>query len=461
MIIEVNLDGLVGPTHHYGGLGVGNLASHQHAFCSSHPRAAALEGLRKAQLVASLGIPQYVLLPPARPVWQWLVELGFEVEDASLTQEPRLQESRLRQVLRSDPRAFSAACSSSFMWAANAATITASVDSRDHRLHITPANLISSWHRSSEVPQRTEQLLQMCARLTACTVHTPLPAIVPLRDEGAANHMRLCSAAGQPGFHVFVYGAEDDWESASTKFFPRHTRAACEAIARRHRLDPQHTFYLRQHPQAIAAGAFHNDVVATSHQHVLLHHELAFVDAQAELTRLERSFQQAAGLALQRIEIADAELSLSQAVSSYLFNSQLVSPAVVPHAASGPRMVLICPHQCQTMPAASQMVQRLIAAPDNPLEAVHFVSLEQSMAGGGGPACLRLRVPLTDQELPMFAPGLRLDGRLADLLGHFIEQWYPEQLKLEELCDWEYAAQLSELPQRLAEEVSALAARPV
>jgi succinylarginine dihydrolase len=444
MWTEINVDAVVGPTHHYGGLGVGNLASHQHAGLSSHPRAAALEGLRKAALVASWGVPQYLLLPPVRPRLDWLKQLGWDVGSAS----------DLQPAWHTAPEAFSAAFSSAFMWAANAATVSAACDSGDRRLHITPANLISSWHRSAEADERRGDLARLFENLPHCTVHPPLPAIVPLRDEGAANHMRLSDASLKMGLNVFVYGdAGDNSLTPNLHFLPRQTRASCEAIARRHRLDPERTFYLQQHPAAISAGAFHNDVVATSHEHLLIHHQLAFVEAEAELTRLERTFQQCTGQRLQRIEIPAAELPLEEAIRSYFFNSQILTPRLKSGITSTPRMVLICPRQCQESAATQRWVESLVNAADNPIEEVHYVTLEQSMAGGGGPACLRLRVPLPEADLECLPSALRLDSRLHDQLEQLIEQWYPETLRLGDLCEQPLFAHLSQIPLRLRETI--------
>lgn len=443
MVYEANLDALVGPTHHFGGLGVGNLASQAHARQTSFPRAAALEGLRKAAVVARLGVPQFVLLPPPRPQLALLQQLGFGVES----------ESQLREAWLAAPRAFSAACSSAFMWAANAATVSPACDTLDGRLHITPANLISSWHRGIEAQERMADLQELTRQLAASSVHPPLPAIVPLRDEGAANHMRLCDPSGRSGVHVFVYGADDAYTTAAPRFLPRQTRAACEAISRRHQLPPDRAFFLQQHPQAISAGVFHNDVIATSHHHLWLHHELAYLDAEADLQRLEDTFQRVAGRSLQRIIIDSSALPLEDAVQSYFFNSQIVSPAADASSRSAPRMVIVCPQQCHDIPSARRVVEWLVAAADNPIDDVHYVPLQQSMANGGGPACLRLRLPVEAGELPRLAQHLRLDARLEERLSQVIERCYPQQLDLGQLCDPEAIANLQHISHRLRQAV--------
>ncbi len=442
MFTEINIDALVGPTHHFGGLGVGNVASQQHAYRTSRPREAALEGLRKAALVASLGVPQYLFLPPTRPRLTWLQELGLGVDSSE----------QLSAALHTAPQAFSAAFSSAFMWAANMATVSAACDCRDGRLHITPANLISSWHRAGEAPERDVELNRLLGSLDNCTIHPPLSPIVPLRDEGAANHMRLCDATGKIGFNIFVYGDDSKLDSRDWKFLPRQTLAACQAIARRHQLDPQRTFFLQQHPAAISAGVFHNDVIASSHRNLLIHHELAFHDAAQQLQHLDESFRQATGAPLQRIEISGSDLPLDEAVRSYFFNSQIVTPCASTASSQTPRMVLISPQQCRALASTHRLIERLIASSENPIEEVHYVSLQQSMAGGGGPACLRLRVPLAHEAIEQLPRQLRLDLQLEERLAAAIERWYPESLELADLCNLAYAQELSQVSLNLLKE---------
>jgi succinylarginine dihydrolase len=438
MLTEINIDGLVGPSHHFGGLGVGNVASHAHQNKVSHPRQAAVEGLHKAQLVASLGIPQFVLVPPIRPRLDLLSELGFQGTIPQLLDAART----------TAPRALSAAYSSAFMWMANAATVTAASDSADGHLHCTPANLISSWHRGSEATERAMQLNSLLGALVKKQIHRPLPSILPLRDEGAANHMRLCDHSGHIGFNVFVYGADEDGaESQTTKrFLPRHTLAASQSIARLHQLASERTFFLQQHPMAIDAGVFHNDVIATSCDHLLLHHERAFLNGDSELSRLESQFEQACGRPLLRIIVSDTELPLTDAVRSYLFNSQLLRrSAGTARSSNSPSYILICPHHCEEIPTAANVITRWIADPNVPIDAVRFVRLAESMANGGGPACLRLRIMLESDAVQRLSSKNRLTTELFDKLNAAIEKWYPESLAFEDLGNSDFVAELQQV----------------
>jgi succinylarginine dihydrolase len=459
----MNIDAVVGPTHHFGGLGVGNLASQQHRSQASNPRWAALAGLEKAELVAQLGVPQFFWLPPVRPRWDLLAQVGFDGPP----------QDSIVQALEEAPEILSAAFSSSFMWAANAATVTPKIDAADNRDHITPANLISSWHRSSEAQERSDDLGRMATDLVDCKVHPPLPAVFPLRDEGAANHMRLCDQRFEHGVNIFVYGSEGtsrrssdphiatmDAERAggsvtSSRFLPRHTRAASRAIARMHRLNPDATFFLQQHPKAIDAGAFHNDVIATSHQSLLIHHQWAFQDAGDELLRIEDVFLRRTGVPLKRIEVMENELSLNEAVESYFFNSQLLSVADGSASADG-CMVLICPRQCQQIVRARKLIERLIAEPAIPIDAVHYVDVGESMANGGGPACLRLRWCLETGAAERLDRRFRVNSQNLDRLRSVIETEYPERCELTDFANPAFLEQAQLAQARLRHAVFSL-----
>lgn len=438
MLTEINIDGMIGPTHHYGGLGVGNIASHTHRNQISNPRQAALEGLEKAKRVSELGIPQYLWLPPVRPRLELLDAMGFQGSS----------HEQIVAAMATAPRVLSAAFSSAFMWAANSATVTPAVDAKDGCYHFTPANLISSLHRASEADERQLDLANIFSEVGRHRIHPPLPQITALRDEGAANHMRLCNTSGEIGFNIFVYG-EDDSASTSAltnpKFMARQTRLACETIARRHQLNPATTFFLQQHPDAISAGVFHNDVIATSHEGVLIHHELAFLDAEAELARLEHAFLDRVGTAMVRIVVSRENLSMADAVQSYLFNSQLLTPAPDGSQGSSPRMVFLCPKQCESNTAANRVLRSIVADSKNPIDEVQFVSVGQSMSGGGGPACLRLRVPADARTLEQLPSMGKLNQRMYDKLKQAVEQVYPEKVSLEDFCDERFVEHLDQV----------------
>ncbi len=414
---EINFDGLVGPTHNYAGLSYGNLASTKHKLSISHPRRAALEGLAKMKFLMDLGIRQGILPPQERPDLPMLRQLGFTGTD-----------SKIIEMSNKEAPALLAACSSaSSMWAANAATVSPSADASNTRVHFTPANLISNFHRSIEAPQTAAMLKRIFGDEKFFVHHPPLPGAVALSDEGAANHTRLGIAHGEPGLELFVYGrvASDATRTGPKKFPGRQTFEASAAIARSHQLNSNRTILIPQNPKAIDAGVFHNDVVAVGNLNVLFHHELAFAPDIAKT--IATRFQVLFGTRLRRIEVKEKTISLREAVQTYLFNSQLVS---LPNG----RMALIAPWECQERPRVKKYLDRLISKGD-PIAAVHYVDVRQSMHNGGGPACLRLRVVLTDGQLMRTHPGVLLSQSLYERLIQWVRRYYRETLAPRDLAD--------------------------
>jgi succinylarginine dihydrolase len=385
---EINFDGLIGPSHNYAALSLGNLASARHAGATSRPRAAALQGLAKMRFVMGLGLTQGFLLPLDRPDTDFLRAMGFAGSD----------EQVIARAAAADPRLFAIACSASSMWTANAATVSPAADTSDGRCHISAANLSRMAHRSIEHPQTHAQLALAFAD-PAFAVHAALPAA--FGDEGAANHMRLCSDHGAPGVEIFIYGEEGG------RFPARQNRRASEAIARRHGVS--NAIFAAQSQTAIDAGAFHNDVVAVANGPVLFAHEQAFADPAALKAELAAVMPDAI-----YIEVPASAVSLADAISSYLFNSQLLT---LPDGS----MALVLPKEAEETPSVRAYLAALTAG-NGPIRAAHFVDVRESMQNGGGPACLRLRVVADPAWVD---PRFLLDGAKADRLERLVEHWWP------------------------------------
>lgn len=410
---EANCDGLVGPTHSYAGLAAGNLASAKNQGESSNPRSAVLQGLAKMRRLADLGVPQFVLPPHERPLLPFLKSLGFSGSDSEV----------LAAAWKASPDIAAAAASASSMWAANAATVTPSADAADGRVHLSAANLVSNLHRSLEGEQTTRILRRLFPDPRRFAVHEPLSPVQHLGDEGAANHVRLAAEHGAPGVNLFVYG-RDAWEEWKGKFPARQTREASEAIARRH--GAGRPVFIRQARAAIDGGAFHNDVVCVGTRTALLFHELAFEDRAGTLDAIKAA---ADGLFQPEfVEISTADLPFADAVKSYLFNSQLL---VLP---GEDRLVLLAPTETEENPRAHAAAQGLVTS-NGPVGRVEYVDVRQSMRNGGGPACLRLRVVLTEAELASCNAFQRLDGALHARLTEWAERWYRESLAPADLAD--------------------------
>jgi succinylarginine dihydrolase len=227
------------------------------------------------------------------------------------------------------------------------------------------------------------------------------------------------------GVEIFVWGRK---AGETRQGFPaRQTLEACQAIARRHALAAERTVFARQSPSAIDAGAFHNDVVAVAHDHVLFHHEDAFADREALYAEVR---SKAKGLFDPVfVEAPRARVGLDDAVSSYLFNSQLVR---LPGANS---LTLIAPTEVRENNKTASYVAELTAQSDAAIGSVEYVEVRESMRNGGGPACLRLRIVMTDAERAAAARGFFLDGALAAKLETWVTKHYREALAPNDLGD--------------------------
>jgi succinylarginine dihydrolase len=383
-IREINFDGIVGPSHNYAGLSLGNLASARNAGHASQPRAAALQGIDKMRSNLGLGLVQGIFVPQSRPAHYWLADLGERYDQA-------------------DPVLAANAMSASAMWAANAATVSPSPDTDDGKCHLTVANLKTMVHRSHEWEETLAQL-RVAFSNDAFEVHPPVP--IAFGDEGAANHMRLASSHGEPGVEVFVFGV------SGGPFPARQHIEASKAVARLHRLDPKRTIFTAQSEEAIAAGAFHNDVVAVANGPVLFAHEKAFADRDALVADLNSKVP-----GFELVEVPDAEVPLADAVRSYLFNAQLVTP---PDGA----MTLVAPTECRDTPTVKGWIERHLAS-NGAIRRVEFVDVRQSMANGGGPACLRLRVQCDPAEVD---PRFLVDEAKLDRISKVIERYWPAEI---------------------------------
>jgi succinylarginine dihydrolase len=404
--LEANADGLIGPTHSYAGLSPGNLASSLNKGEASNPRAAVLQGLDKMKTLAELGLPQYVLPPHERPNIPFLRSLGFTGSDARA----------LEQAWKDAPTFAAAACSASPMWAANAATVTPSADAADGRVHFTPANLVTNLHRSLEHEQTKRSLDALFPDPDRFAVHDALPSVAHLADEGAANHVRLCADHGEPGVNLLVWGREA-FEPWADTFPARQTREASDAVALRH--GASGVVLARQSRAAIAGGTFHNDVVCVGALETLFFHELAFEDTAGT----KAAIRAAAGDRFEPafVEVSSTDLPLADAISSYLFNSMLVQ---IP---GEDRLTLICPTETRDN-ARSHAVAERLAASNGPIGRVEYVDVRQSMRNGGGPACLRLRVVLTEAEQAATNPAMRLTDDLHARLSAWGARHYRDRL---------------------------------
>ena len=388
-LVEINFDGIIGPSHNYAGLSLGNLASANNAGEVSYPRAAALQGLAKMRHNLALGLAQGFLLPLPRPNHRFLDALGLDQGQ--------------------DRRLLAAAWSASSMWTANAATVSPAPDTTDGRCHLTAANLVTMPHRSQEWPDTVRQLQLAFADPEHFRVHDAVPPC--FGDEGAANHMRMCASHDAPGLEIFVYGR------SGGAFPARQHEQASRAVARLNRLPAERALFVEQAPEAIAAGAFHNDVVAVANERVLFTHEHAFADPEGTYAAIRAKLPEA-----EIVVVPASAVSLADAISSYLFNAQLLT-------LPGGEMALVIPSEAWEHPRVRAWLDGMLAG-NGPIRQVLPVDVRQSMANGGGPACLRLRVVADPAAVdPRFMLDVAKASRIeAVIAAHWPESIHPDQI---------------------------------
>ena len=416
-VFELNLDGLVGPTHHYAGLARGNIASLNNAYTLANPAAAAHQGIEKMRFLHRLGVKQGVLPPHERPNLQLLRDLGFQGSITSLLQQAR----------KIEPKLLTACYSASSMWTANAATVAPSSDTADGLLHFSAANLESQLHRHQEA-RFSERLLQYIFSNPHYFKHHPiLPQTHTMSDEGAANHNRLCKSHHTPGIHLFVYGRQalSNHPITPTHYPARQTLEASAAIARRHLLNPQRTIFARQNPAVIDQGIFHHDVIGVANESVLLLHEAAFDAQQQVLNQLRH----AADFPINIIQVTHNQFSVQDAIDSYIFNSQLIT---LPKTQD---MLLLAPKECEIHERVKPWIDALIQDSANPINQVCYLDLKQSMKNGGGPACLRLRIPINHIELQAMHPNILVNETILNQLDLWVTRHYRSELTLDDLID--------------------------
>ena len=176
----------------------------------------------------------------------------------------------------------------------------------------------------------------------------------------------------------------------------------------------------------IDAGVFHNDVIAVGNRTTLFCHQRAFLDQPKVYDEL-RAKLDAHGAAFTAIEVPEDEVSVEDAVSSYLFNSQLLTR-------TDGRQVLVVPQECRENVRVAAYLDSL-GRRASPIDDVLVFDLRESMKNGGGPACLRLRVVLNDAERAAVNPAAWMNDRLFARLDAWIDTHYRDRLAPDDLAD--------------------------
>lgn len=391
MFSEVNFDGLVGPTHNYAGLSNGNIHSVNNKSKPSNPRKAALQGLKKMKMMHDLGYKQCIIPPQERPL----------IDNFDAYQNMAMN------------------ASASSMWVANSSTIAPSIDTENNKLNILTANLNFTHHRRIEAPQTYKTLSRIFNDDSKFLVHSPLNSNGDLDDEGAANHTRFCNSHDEEGLHFFVYGrSQDSSEESPQKYPARQTLEASKKVSEVMQI--KNKVFAQQSSESIDAGVFHHDVIGVGNRNLYFYHEKALAKESETITKLKDSFNGD----LHFLRVKESDVPMDIAVETYLFNSQLVD--------YGDGHLLIAPVRCRKNLLVKNYLQS-ITGKNKIIKKVRYVDLEQSLWNGGGPACLRLRVPMTDEEFSHLHTGVILTDGLYSDLRKWIQKYYVGNLIYDDL----------------------------
>jgi succinylarginine dihydrolase len=407
MFSEVNFDGLVGPTHNYAGLAHGNVHSVNNKNKPSNPRRAALQGLDKMKLMFDLGYKQAIIPPQERP----LINNYDDYQNMAINS------------------------SASSMWVANSSTVVPSADSENGKLNLLTANLNFTHHRKIEAPQTYITLNKIFNDTSKFLIHSPLNSDGSLDDEGAANHTRFCNSYEEEGLHFFVYGrSSDSSKETPTKYPARQTFEASKKVAKTMQI--KNAVFAQQSAESIDAGVFHHDVIGVGNKNLYFYHEKALAEEAETITKLQDSFNGK----LNFLCVKESEVPMNLAVETYLFNSQLVEYK--------DGHMLIAPIRCRRNPLVRKYLQSIIGR-NNPIKKVRYVNLEQSLYNGGGPACLRLRVTMTESEFSALHSGIIFTDKLHLQLRKWVKQYYVGNLIYEDLFVPSYIKRCREALQEL------------
>lgn len=407
MSFEVNFDGLVGPTHNYAGLAHGNIHSITNKSKPSNPREAALQSLDKMKMMHDLGYKQCIIPPQERP----LINNFGDYQNMAIN------------------------ASASSMWVANSSTVVPSVDTENGKLNLLTANLNFTHHRRIEAPQTYITLNKIFNDPSKFLIHSPLNSDGSLDDEGAANHTRFCNSYDEEGLHFFVYGrSNDSSEETPSKYPARQTLEASKKVAEIMQIT--NAVFAQQSAESIDAGVFHHDVIGVGNKNLYFYHEKALANETEIISKLQDSFNGK----LNFLCVKEHQVPLSLAVDTYLFNSQLIEYK--------DGHMLIAPIRCRRNPLVRKYLQSIIGR-NNPIKKVRYINLEQSLYNGGGPACLRLRVTMTESEFSALHPDIIFTDKLHLQLRKWVKHYYVGNLIYEDLFVPSYIKRCREALQEL------------
>jgi len=97
-------------------------------------------------------------------------------------------------------------------------------------------------------------------------------------------------------------------------------------------------------------------------------------------------------------------------------------------------MTIIAPTECEENEAVKRYLDKLVTL-GTPIKSVNYFDVKQSMRNGGGPACLRLRVAMNDQELAAVNQNTLINDSQFARLNAWVDKHYRDELSEDDLRD--------------------------
>jgi len=419
--LQLNISELPGPTFMYSGLSADNVASLNNKHLAANPLKFALLSLQRMRLLLEEGVHQVIFPPHRRPDLQALGYCGFTGDMGHMIgSADKFSRGYLESLL-----------AASSVWTANAATVTPSADSEDGKVHITTANLNSHFHRSIEASQTHAKLARVFADDNFFALHQALPSHNRFSDEGAANHMRFHVEGENRGLNVFVYGNDPDNPGYMQG---RQSLWASKAICQLHALSSTQVWLQKQSKEAISRGIFHNDIISMNSHDLLVFHQQAYENHESLIEKLT-------ALGICCVEIKAEEFSLEHALKTYFFNSEFIK-------GKDGSQVLVMSEKCQHDAKVHAQLERIQTAYNKEIKTI-YVDLDDSLKNGGGPACLRLRVQLNQEQFSAIPSKFLLTQNKLNALQEVVTRFYRESLSYEDVFTETFQLSLQPVYSRL------------
>jgi succinylarginine dihydrolase len=214
----------------------------------------------------------------------------------------------------------------------------------------------------------------------------------------------------------------------------RQSLWASKAICQLHALSSTQVWLQKQSKEAISRGIFHNDIISMNSHDLLVFHQQAYENHESLIEKLT-------ALGICCVEIKAEEFSLEHALKTYFFNSEFIK-------GKDGSQVLVMSEKCQHDAKVHAQLERIQTAYNKEIKTI-YVDLDDSLKNGGGPACLRLRVQLNQEQFSAIPSKFLLTQNKLNALQEVVTRFYRESLSYEDVFTETFQLSLQPVYSRL------------